>query len=97
MEVKSYGAPVGDSVVKGLCRDEGTYPGLLAIRGNGYDGVLATKPGVTPPLIVWLDSVEALVDEEDGPDDTIGLVVFVTAAEAVAVASSRIGETLFGG
>jgi hypothetical protein len=92
MEDTSYSAPVGDSVVKGLCRDEGIYPGLLAIRGNGYDGVLATKAGVTPPLIVWLDSVEALVDVVDGP---IGLGVFVAAAAAAA--SSRIGETLFSG
>ena len=93
VEAQSYVAPVGDSAVKGLCKDEGTYPGLLAIRGNGYDGVLATKPGVTPPRIVWLDSVETLVDPVDGPDDIIGLGVLALAAAA----SSRIGETLCGG
>lgn len=31
------------------------------MRGNGYEGVPATNPGVTPPRIVFPDSVDALV------------------------------------
>lgn len=38
------------------------------MRGKGYDGVLidaAETPGVTPPRIVWPDSLEAVVASED--------------------------------
>jgi hypothetical protein len=29
------------------------------MRGKGYDGVAAIRPGVTPPRMVFPDSVEA--------------------------------------
>lgn len=81
--------PVGDRVVKGLCVDEGTCPGVPT-RGNGYDGVLANMLvlGVTPPRIVWLDSIESLVEVVDGGDMGLG--------ELGAKASSSMGDTLEG-
>lgn len=57
------GAPVGERVVKGLCRYEGTKP-AGAILGNGYDGVPAIAAGVVGPRMVAPDSVDVVVDME---------------------------------
>lgn len=84
-EGKLDAVPVGDKVVKGLCIDKGVYPGVPT-RGNGYDGVLATKPGVTPPRIVWVESFESLVEVVGGGDIGLG--------ELGANASSSMGDTL---
>lgn len=77
------------------------------ILGKGYDGVAATKPGVTPPRIVLPDSVEVVVSgsgvgelslrgsvDSSSIGDTVAFSVETSAATELLADISRISRSL---